>query len=205
MMLAQEQQQFQQPPMQPPQDQISQNPKKTRQRKKNSQQRHNDAVRTLPSGAPVNFGHGSSNKKNKERLTVSPSLPDGSKPNFQPSKSSKTTSSSSSLTSSKSSSSSSSRKNNKNDEYSLPDGRKPNFYNDKSYSSFKNHFNNPNTKAIREKKVDDNTYAGSSFHSSPDALQLPKPSFKMGNGSPRQPVVLREPRAEPGSSNGFFD
>ena len=35
-------------------------------------------------------------------------------------------------------------------------------------------------------------YAGSSFHSSPDALNLPKPSFKLNNGSPRQSSGLRD-------------
>ena len=35
-------------------------------------------------------------------------------------------------------------------------------------------------------------YAGSSFHSSPDAFNLPKPSFKLNNGSPRQSSGLRD-------------
>lgn len=230
MMLAQEpqyQQPQQQHPVVPPSTMqpqlIPQNSRKSKPKKKNSQPRYNnDDVRTLPSGAPVDFGHGSSNSykrdrdrdrnRDKDRLTAAPSLPDGSKPNFQPFKSNKSSSSgssSASLNSSKSSRKSNNSNNsnnnnsNKNSDYSLPDGRKPNFYNDKSYSNFKTHYNNPNTKAIKEKRVDDNSYAGSSFHSSPDAFNLPKPSFKSSNGSPRQPVVLREPRVQP--QPGFFD
>ena len=128
---------------------------------------------------------------------------------FKSNKSSSSGSSSASLNSSKpsrksnNSNNSNNNNSNKNSDYSLPDGRKPNFYNDKSYSNFKTHYNNPNTKAIKEKRVDDNSYAGSSFHSSPDAFNLPKPSFKSSNGSPRQPVVLREPRVQP--QPGFFD
>lgn len=238
MMLAQEpqyQQPQQQHPVVPPSTMqpqlIPQNSRKSKPKKKNSQPRYNnDDVRTLPSGAPVDFGHGSSNSykrdrdrernrdkdrernRDKDRLTAAPSLPDGSKPNFQPFKSNKSSSSgssSASLNSSKpsrksnNSNNSNNNNSNKNSDYSLPDGRKPNFYNDKSYSNFKTHYNNPNTKAIKEKRVDDNSYAGSSFHSSPDAFNLPKPSFKSSNGSPRQPVVLREPRVQ--SQPGFFD
>lgn len=230
MMLAQEpqyQQPQQQHPVVPPSTMqpqlIPQNSRKSKSKKKNSQPRYNnDDVRTLPSGAPVDFGHGSSNSykrdrdrdrnRDKDRLTAAPSLPDGSKPNFQPFKSNKSSSSgssSASLNSSKpsrksnNSNNSNNNNSNKNSDYSLPDGRKPNFYNDKSYSNFKTHYNNPNTKAIKEKRVDDNSYAGSSFHSSPDAFNLPKPSFKSSNGSPRQPVVLREPRVQP--QPGFFD
>ena len=102
---------------------------------------------------------------------------------------------------------------------SLPNGKKPNFFNnnnnnnDKKFSTIpfdssinliRKQYNNPNTKAIKEKKLDNNNnnnssnnsnsayYAGSSFHSSPDALNLPKPSFKLNNGSPRQSSGLRD-------------
>lgn len=55
------------------------------------------------------------------------------------------------------------RREKKSSGQSLPSGAKPNFGG--------------------ELKVDSPTYAGSSFHSSPQALNLPKPSFKKDDGS----------------------
>ncbi|EMG50940.1 hypothetical protein G210_5689 [Candida maltosa Xu316] len=162
----------------------------------NGQRYHQPELRTLPSGAPVNFGHSSTNNNNsshhnhhhkksssssginnREKLTASPTLPNGSKPNFQPVSSTK----SSPVSQNTSPSSANSRP-----QYSLPDGRKPNFFNNNSQPSstsnnhFRTYYNNPNTKAIKEKKLENGAdiYAGGSFHSSPDAFKLPKPSFK---------------------------
>lgn len=59
----------------------------------------------------------------------------------------------------------------------LPDGSKPVFNtNDSNTTTNTNTNNNNNSK--KTKKKPEEVYAGSSFHSSPEALNLPKPSFK---------------------------
>ncbi|KHC65348.1 hypothetical protein MGE_01641, partial [Candida albicans P75010] len=223
---------------------------------KKKQSYYDEEVRTLPSGAPVDFGHGkksTSKPKSKSKpasssttnfkLTASPSLPSGAKPNFQPYKSTSppppppppppSTQPSTSTSTSPTPRTSNGNKNHHNrhqsnhsdydndhPQLSLPNGKKPNFFNnnnnDKKFSTIpfdssinliRKQYNNPNTKAIKEKKLDNNNnnnssnnsnnsnsayYAGSSFHSSPDAFNLPKPSFKSNNGSPRQSSGLRD-------------
>ncbi|KAK6458075.1 enhancer of mRNA-decapping protein 1 [Scheffersomyces xylosifermentans] len=170
-----------------------------------------DEERRLPNGAKVDFGNGTppkaknqkkkantdnevsnsvnNTKKKATNKANTQSLPNGDKPNFY----------------NDSQSDVSSKK--KFTEAALPNGEKPNFYNSES-SNPKNKKKNsseqslpngdkPNFGASNEiptsnkKKdkniaaVEDNSYAGSSFHSSPAALNLPKPSFK-SSSSPKQ-------------------
>lgn len=171
----------------------------------------NDDERRLPSGAKVDFGGssnsnggnasngnkksrkgGSTKQKENRKLTASPSLPNGEKPNFfneKPSKELKKKKSMQNEFVNEPSLSSGAKpslpsgakpkfgklsKKQSHHEQSLPSGEKPNFYNEKAKggsSTLKE------KKEIKDKKVED-TYAGSSFHSSPAALQLPKPSFR---------------------------
>lgn len=61
-------------------------------------------------------------------------------------------------------------------EPSLPNGEKPNFFNEKSLKNESK--NSIKFSKYKEKHLtQENVYAGSSFHSSPAALNLPKPSF----------------------------
>lgn len=120
-------------------------------------------VRILPSGNPVNFGHGGSSgpssgakkgkkpaKKAAEDSVLSQSLPNGEKPRF--------------------SNDAKPRKKSPKDKEKGPSEKKG-----KRQLS---------PAAVKSEE----TYAGSSFHSSPAALNLPKPSFK---SSPKTgPVTL---------------
>lgn len=124
-------------------------------------------------------GGASKNKKSSKTGSASASLsqvrlpdamlPDGSKPNFG--------------TSNLSTSLSNLKKKPKS--HSLPNGDKPVFSkNDKQSTKkkvleFNAEKNNKKQNKCKEKKTEtEETYAGSSFHSSPAALNLPKPSFK---------------------------
>ncbi|CAH2352129.1 enhancer of mRNA-decapping protein 1 [[Candida] railenensis] len=153
--------------------------------------------RTLPSGEPVDFGGKKSNSKPK--LMAAPSLPDGSAPKFHPDAPAP-----SGATGKSKKSKNKKHKDASIPEPSLPNGAKPNFYNNdqgkpsrpikkneqtlpngskpnfnpsSTSSSNKKNSNNKNKKADTVPAVEE-TYAGSSFHSSPAALNLPKPSFK---------------------------
>ncbi|CUM53393.1 unnamed protein product [Debaryomyces tyrocola] len=110
-------------------------------------------ARLLPDGSKPNFGNESSHQNggNHKKQNNEPCLPNGEKPNFGEG--------------------SKSHSKKKNNDSFLPSGEKPNFSNDKSSKKA--------TKP-KEKKplITEDTYAGSSFHSSPAALNLPKPSFK---------------------------
>ncbi|EGW33279.1 uncharacterized protein SPAPADRAFT_60614 [Spathaspora passalidarum NRRL Y-27907] len=154
-------------------DFMNEKPKKE-SRKKKSGTPSNEA--SLPNGEKPNFQGSRPNKKN---IVPEQSLPNGEKPNFQPSKSKKSSHKEQSFPSGEKSNfqhSKSGSKSNFPQEQSLPSGEKPNFFNEKPTSK-KN-----SSKNVKDKKVED-TYAGSSFHSSPLALNLPKPSFK---ASPKQ-------------------
>lgn len=110
-------------------------------------------TRLLPDGSKPNFGNEPSNPNggNHKKPNNEPSLPNGEKPNFGEG------------------SKSNSKK--KNSEPIFPNGDKPNFFNEKATKK---------TNKSKDKKplITEDTYAGSSFHSSPAALNLPKPSFK---------------------------
>ena len=105
-------------------------------------------VRILPSGNPVNFGHGGPKKGKKpakkavEDSVQSQSLPNGEKPRFS------------------------------ND--AKPRKKSPKDSKDKGPSENKKGKRQLSPAAVKSEE----TYAGSSFHSSPAALNLPKPSFK---------------------------
>lgn len=179
-------------------------PSKPSNTKTNKHKPVKDAIddRRLPNGAKADFGNGSSlnsnkkaSKKTKHTSANSSNsnlpdavLPDGSKPNFGNGKD----------TSTNGASGSSHKKQNK--EPSLPNGEKPNFYSDGSKSSTKKkkseqiqqssdrpgndkHSKKSNKSKDKKSAITEDTYAGSSFHSSPAALNLPKPSFKT---SPKQ-------------------
>ncbi|KSA02500.1 Enhancer of mRNA-decapping protein 1 [Debaryomyces fabryi] len=110
-------------------------------------------TRVLPDGSKPNFGNEPShhNGGNNKKHNNEPCLPNGEKPNFGDA--------------------SKSHSKKKNNEPVLPNGEKPNFFNEKPSKK---------TTKPKEKKttITEDTYAGSSFHSSPAALNLPKPSFK---------------------------
>ncbi|KAK6204336.1 enhancer of mRNA-decapping protein 1 [Scheffersomyces amazonensis] len=183
---------------------VNQTPKGTKHTKNKDVKKLNDNERRLPNGEKVDFGHSKSKKSNKkssspepdskkksnkkeiETLASSPSLPNGNKPNFYNDNNEKSKES----TRNKKKSS-----NGYNSESSLPNGEKPNFNTDSSKSkksdqslpngekpNFGNEKSSSSSKKDKSKKPED-IYAGSSFGTSPAALNLPKPSFK---SSPRQ-------------------
>lgn len=95
-----------------------------------------------------------------------------------------------------------SRQNSKiKDKPSLPDGSKP-VFNDDEKSKGRN---DKDRKKDNKKKVD--AYAGSSFHSSPEALKLPKPTFKSSpkptasSLQEKQPIPIPQQMAIPGNPN----
>lgn len=94
-----------------------------------------------------------------------------------------------------------SRQNSKvKDKPSLPDGSKPVFNDDeKSKGKY-----DKEKKKDNKKKVD--AYAGSSFHSSPEALKLPKPTFKSSpkpsaSNLQKQPIPIPNQMPMPGNPN----
>lgn len=118
--------------------------------------------RQLPSGKNVDFGHG--NRKKHDTLPE-PTLPSGAKPNFYNDLKSETPE----------------HPNTKAPV--LPSGDKPNFGNKgpkKGKKVAEKAPAEPKQKRPSKKgtSVPEETYAGSSFHSSPAALNLPKPTFK---------------------------
>ncbi|CAK9440332.1 uncharacterized protein LODBEIA_P44320 [Lodderomyces beijingensis] len=136
-------------------------------------------VRLLPSGNPVDFGNGTKDKSPRKskpppiKLSSLPSLPNGEKPNFQPLRDT--------FVKKKQS-----RSNKEIAKASLPSGEKPNFNNEASTTKSKKPGNGKQSKekgVVAVGPIEDVTYAGSSFHSSPAALNLPKPKFKT---SPKQ-------------------
>lgn len=165
--------------------------------------------RRLPNGAQVDFGNkskkGSSSKKQ-------PSLPDGSKPNFYNGNESNHSSSSSlskqSLPNGEkpvfNAATATSNKKGKNP--SLPNGEKPVFHDDSTTNnSRKNKSGKSNKDGKKQQQViNEDTYAGSSFHSSPAALNLPKPSFKTSpkNNNKSQIYENQSNVSSSGSSNG---
>lgn len=175
--------------------------KPSRQSKKKQYEGIPDQIRFLPSGAPVDFGNGSNRSKNnnspkkqlKEPIKLSslPSLPNGEKPQFHSdNRSESRRKKDGDQSSSKNKSKKSQRADNKAPvEISLPNGEKPNFNtnNNNNQKSKKNKKDKGPVSAVVEE--DSSNYAGSSFHSSPAALNLPKPNFKP---SPKQGVVLKE-------------
>ena len=160
----------------PSYDALPKNRKKTSKAKGQSQnQQHQNLlkppIRLLPNGEAVDFGRNNkkSTKANQNQYQSSkisdPSLPDGSTPNFKPAEGKLK------------------GKKGKQQEQSLPNGSKPNF----KPGNTLNNDNQNNTLdkskknlklASKSKSPTEDTYAGSSFHSSPAALNLPKPSFK---------------------------
>ena len=147
--------------------------KPSRSNKANQNAGRGDEIRLLPSGAPVDFGHGSaknktsSPKKLKEpiRLSSLPSLPNGEKPQFHNEKSdsrrrkeSEQPPPNKSLTKSKKS-----QRDKPVVDISLPNGEKPNFNNNpRSKKSGNKKEKEPVAVVLKE---DSSTYAGSSFHS----------------------------------------
>ncbi|CUM63625.1 uncharacterized protein PRCAT00001207001 [Priceomyces carsonii] len=107
--------------------------------------------------------------RNKKKLQQ-PSLPNGDKPNFHGEAPKANVDGNNSL------------------EQSLPNGEKPNFNRDANR-------NKKLSKTNGKSSALEDTYAGSSFHSSPAALNLPKPTFK---ASPKQLTL----QPEIGPSNG---
>ncbi|ODV78090.1 uncharacterized protein CANTADRAFT_7549 [Suhomyces tanzawaensis NRRL Y-17324] len=155
----------------------------------------NDGDRRLPNGEKVNFGHGSSKPKGSKNATkkddgskkktsrsTSPALPNGSKPNFHHDGASKPKEPAQGKK--KGSKSKPSVDAGKKSEPSLPNGDKPNFGGaTKAVTSKKTKSAQPKDKKLPAEA----TYAGSSFHSSPAALALPKPSFKSSTKSSSGP------------------
>ena len=127
--------------------------KKTSKHTSSNTSNNKGVTRVLPDGSKPNFGNESSHQNggNHKKQNNEPCLPNGEKPNFGEG--------------------SKSHSKKKNNDHVLPNGEKPNFFNEKSSKKA--------TKP-KEKKplITEDTYAGSSFHSSPAALNLPKPSFK---------------------------
>lgn len=123
--------------------------KKSSKHTSSNSSNNKNVTRLLPDGSKPSFGNELSSHRKQNH---EPSLPNGEKPNFGESSKSK-------------------KKNNSNSEPALPNGEKPNFFNEKASKK---------TGKPKDKKqlVTEDTYAGSSFHSSPAALNLPKPSFK---------------------------
>lgn len=116
----------------------------------------------LPNGEKPNFSNDKKvkakpkNKKKEKKKVELPTLPNGEKPNFGERSNEKKSKAAQLL-------------------QSLPNGDKPNF------SSGKESYDKPSNDYGKKNKLEEN-YAGSSFHSSPAALNLPKPTFK----SPKQ-------------------
>lgn len=127
-----------------------------------------DKERRLPNGMKVDFGgKNSKNKKGEDKKSEGrATLPNGEKPNFFNDKK-------------------------KKGEQQLrgqllPNGEKPNFSSadeKPNPSGSKKMARSASSSKEKKSAVEDVTYAGSSFHSSPAALALPKPSFKT---SPKQ-------------------
>ncbi|KAI5953979.1 EDC1 [Candida margitis] len=173
--------------------------KPSRQHKKKQTEGHDNQVRVLPSGAPVDFGNGPIKNKNKNKnnspkklkepikLSSLPSLPNGEKPQFYNDKSDSRRKKDGEQNPAKALTRS--KKSQKGDkpsvvEPSLPNGEKPNFNNNSKPSKKANNKKEKGPVAVVLEE-DSSTYAGSSFHSSPAALNLPKPNFKP---SPKQIV-----------------
>lgn len=132
--------------------------------------------RKLPNGEKPDFGHGSKKDKPKDKSKKQTQLlPNGGKPNFGHDKTNQI-----SL---------------KKDQH-LPNGEKPDF--GKKQKAKKGLPPSEKVKPVKKEKNED-TYAGSSFHSSPEALALPKPSFK--NSSPKS---TQNPTMSPASSVQSF-
>lgn len=137
--------------------------------------------RRLPNGEKVDFGNSNSQKSKKKNNSKNssddekstPSLPNGEKVQFRNSNS----------------------KSRGKTEQSLPNGAKPDFGNEKPAKKSNGSKKKPALpngqkpvfldddttkmkKSSSKSKPGEETYAGSSFHSSPAALNLPKPSFK---------------------------
>lgn len=122
-----------------------------------------EGTRTLPNGEKVDFGNGNKNNVNHKR-----------KP------------------------SNNTKKKDKYSEPSLPDGAKPVFGNEKKSNTYydsdsSNSSGKEKKKNVNAKKTnkDKDVFAGSTFHSSPEALNLPKPSFKIASPKPemKNPVT----------------
>lgn len=75
----------------------------------------------------------------------------------------------------------------------LPDGGKPDFANGKDKKKAPRKKSPSAPKAAIKK--DEETYAGSSFHSSPAALALPKPLFKLASPKPASPMPIHSTQA----------
>lgn len=110
---------------------------------------HAEPIRKLPNGQLVDFGHNKTKKNTKNTKTNDKNKKD------------------------------------KRISQNLPDGSKPVFNTDNSNtttststSTSTTSTNNNNNNSKKNKKKPEEVYAGSSFHSSPEALNLPKPSFK---------------------------
>ncbi|CCG21528.1 hypothetical protein CORT_0A11430 [Candida orthopsilosis Co 90-125] len=171
--------------------------KTSRQNKKKQNEGHNGQIRFLPSGAPVDFGNGpiknknSSPKKLKEPIKLSslPSLPNGEKPQFHNDRAESRRKKDGEQPSAKNSSKSKKSQQEKATtiEISLPNGEKPNFNNNSKLKKNNNKKEKGPVAVVVEE--DSSTYAGSSFHSSPAALNLPKPNFKP---SPKQSVAEKD-------------
>lgn len=163
--------------------QSNQKPKKGSDSEKKKANRANSPA--LPNGEKPNFYN---DNKEKNKKLLDPSLPNGAKPNF-----SFYSESNSNSNSNVSSNSNKTKK--KVHEQSLPSGEKPVFH------------DKPNKKTSSSNRPDKNgkkgpveeTYAGSSFHSSPAALNLPKPSFQ--RTSPKQQAnTINDENSSPSSS-----
>lgn len=134
--------------------------------------------RQLPSGKNVDFGH----RKKHEKLPET-TLPSGAKPNYYNDQKKDNQVSAETLQSK---------------EPSLPSGEKPNFGN-KSKKGKKTAektvpVDGKNKKSSSKKSTPapEETYAGSSFHSSPAALNLPKPTFKTSPKSATSPTAVSD-------------
>ncbi|CAK7906994.1 enhancer of mRNA-decapping protein 1 [[Candida] anglica] len=177
--------------------------------KKRTNKEKISTVRTLPTGEPVDFGNNKkSSKKSSNTKSTSPTLPDGSAPNFYNGQSSISNTNSAPTGSrkkkqqqdSQSHPNGSNNNESKKSEQSLPNGSKPNFNpgaekpskkTGKQTSSKGDKKNPANAVAMEE------NYAGSSFHSSPAALNLPKPSFKTSPKSRvAQQTVITSPQQQ---------
>lgn len=128
-----------------------------------------------------------------KNLLLTPTLPDGSKPNFRSGSSSSSNNSNNSNNkknfkkSPKSPSSQHAKLNNAlTSSGRLPDGSEPNFNNNRSNSaplsrsgsSNSSRSSKPNSASSNSSNSTDSIrYAGSSFHAEPKAVTLPKPSF----------------------------
>ncbi|KAL7666444.1 Enhancer of mRNA-decapping protein 1 [[Candida] zeylanoides] len=154
----------------PPSTMVKQAPKPSKRRPG----KQDKVERELPNGAPVDFGHSKKASKAKPKSQAADkskaktlTLPSGEKPKF--------TFNGDGVKG-----------------QSLPNGQKPVFNppntNKKSSKTGKRSQTNSTPEAGAEE-----TYAGSSFHSSPAALNLPKPSFKTASPKARPEAAHTSP------------